>query len=149
MIKVVCRSSIIDAPWTPSPLVSPVLSLHHHPHQFPQSTSLQKFLLDPLVDPCSQSLPDTIVITFPIPKLHWIPVNLGTESGRVMIKVARRARAWRTEGTRRANTHPQLANPTFPAPLMHLPCMLALFETNLPATTRVKPKECLALHPGK
>ena len=34
MIKVVCESSIIDAPWTPSPFVSPVSSLHHHPHQF-------------------------------------------------------------------------------------------------------------------
>ena len=44
MIKVVCGSSIIDAPWTPSPLVPPVSSLHHHPHQFPQLTSLRRFL---------------------------------------------------------------------------------------------------------
>ena len=49
MIKVVSKPSIIDAPWTPSPLVSPVLSLHHHPHQFPQLTSLQKFLWTPLL----------------------------------------------------------------------------------------------------
>ena len=34
-IKVVCGSSIIDAPWTPSPSLSPVSSLHHHPHRFP------------------------------------------------------------------------------------------------------------------
>ena len=46
MIKVVC-TSIIDAPWTPSPLVSPVSSLHHH--QFPQLTSLRKFLWTPLL----------------------------------------------------------------------------------------------------
>ena len=44
MIKVVCKPSITDAPRTPSPLVSPVSSLHHHHHQFPQLTSLQKFL---------------------------------------------------------------------------------------------------------
>ena len=44
MIKVVCGSSMIDAPWTPSPLVSPVSSLHYHPHQFPLWTSLRKFL---------------------------------------------------------------------------------------------------------
>ena len=37
MIKVVCELSIIDAPWTPSPLVSLVSSLHHHPHHIPQS----------------------------------------------------------------------------------------------------------------
>ena len=49
MIKVVCSSSIIDAPWTPSPLVSLVSSLHHHPHQFPQLTSLRKFLWTPLL----------------------------------------------------------------------------------------------------
>ena len=49
MIKVVYRSSIIDAPWTPSPLVSPVSSLHHHPHQFPQLTSLRKFQWTPLL----------------------------------------------------------------------------------------------------
>ena len=45
MIKVVRKPSIIDAPWTPSPLVSPVSSLLHHPHQFPQST----FLWTPLL----------------------------------------------------------------------------------------------------
>ena len=39
-LEVVCKPSISDAPWTPSPLVSPVSSLHHHPHQFPQWTSL-------------------------------------------------------------------------------------------------------------
>ena len=44
MIKVVSKLSIIDAPWTPSPLASQVSSLHHHPHQFLQLTSLQKFL---------------------------------------------------------------------------------------------------------
>ena len=49
MIKVVCKPSIIDAPWTPSPLVSPVLSLHYHPHQFLQLTSLPKFLWTPLL----------------------------------------------------------------------------------------------------
>ena len=49
MIKVVYKSSIIDAPWTPSPLVSPVSSIHHHPHQFPQSMSLRKFLWTPLL----------------------------------------------------------------------------------------------------
>ena len=49
MIKVVCRWSIIDAPWTPSPFVPPVWSLHHHPHQFPQLTSLWKFLWTPLL----------------------------------------------------------------------------------------------------
>ena len=49
MIKMECKSSIIDAPWTPSPLVSPVLSLYHHPHQFPQLTSLRKFLWTPLL----------------------------------------------------------------------------------------------------
>ena len=47
MIKVVCGLSIIDAPWIASPLVSPVLSLHHHPHQFPHLTSLRKFLWTP------------------------------------------------------------------------------------------------------
>ena len=46
---VMCRSSIIDAPWTPSPLVSLVSSLHHHPHQSPQLTSLRKFLWTPLL----------------------------------------------------------------------------------------------------
>ena len=35
MIKVVCGLSIIDAPWTLSPLVSPLSTLQHHPHQFP------------------------------------------------------------------------------------------------------------------
>ena len=30
-------------------LVSPVSSLHHHPHQFPQLTSLRKFLWTPLL----------------------------------------------------------------------------------------------------
>ena len=49
MIKVVCKPSIIDAPWTPSPLVSPISSLHPHPHQFPRSTSLRKFLWTPLL----------------------------------------------------------------------------------------------------
>ena len=49
MIKVVCKLSIIDAPWTPSPLVSPGSSLHHHPHQFLQLTSLQKFFWTPLL----------------------------------------------------------------------------------------------------
>ena len=49
MIKVVCGLSIIDAPWTPYPLVSPLSSLHHHPHQFPQLTSLKKFLWTPLL----------------------------------------------------------------------------------------------------
>ena len=47
MIKVVCGLSIIDALWTPSPLVSSVLSVHHHPHQFPQLTSLRKSLWTP------------------------------------------------------------------------------------------------------
>ena len=47
--RVVCGSSIIDAPWTASPSVSPVSSLHHHPHQFPQLTSLRKFLWTPLL----------------------------------------------------------------------------------------------------
>ena len=32
MVKVVCKPLIIDAPWTPSPLISVVSSLHHHPH---------------------------------------------------------------------------------------------------------------------
>ena len=49
MIKVVCKPSTIDAPPTPSPLVSLVSSLHHHPHQFPQLTSLRKFLWTPLL----------------------------------------------------------------------------------------------------
>ena len=49
MIKVVCKPSIIDAPWTPSPLVSPVSSLQHHPHHLPQLTSLWKFLWTPLL----------------------------------------------------------------------------------------------------
>ena len=49
MIKVVCKPSTIDALWTPSPLVSLVSSLHHHPHQFPQLKSLQKFLWTPLL----------------------------------------------------------------------------------------------------
>ena len=49
MIKVVCWSSIIDAPWTPSPLVTPVSSLHHHPHQFSQLTPPPKFLWTPLL----------------------------------------------------------------------------------------------------
>ena len=40
MIKVVCKLPIIDAPWTPSPLVSLVSSLHHRPHQFLQLTCL-------------------------------------------------------------------------------------------------------------
>ena len=44
MIKVLCGLSVIDAPWTPSPLVSPVSSLHHHPHRFPRLTSLWKFI---------------------------------------------------------------------------------------------------------
>ena len=38
MIKVVCKPSTIDAPWTPSPLVSLVSSPHNHPNQFPQLT---------------------------------------------------------------------------------------------------------------
>ena len=87
MIKVVCKLSIIDAPWTPSPLVSPVSSLHHHPHQFPQLTSLRTFLWTP-----------TSVITFPGPRLHWVMVDLGIECGKVIIKVARKARAWHAEG---------------------------------------------------
>ena len=41
----VCKLSIIDAPWTPSPLA--VSSLYHHPHQFPQLTSLRKLLWTP------------------------------------------------------------------------------------------------------
>ena len=41
MIKVVRGLSIIDVPWNPSPLVSPVSSLHHRPHQFPQLMSLR------------------------------------------------------------------------------------------------------------
>ena len=45
----VCGLSIINAPWTPCPLVSLVSSLHHHPHQFPQLTSLRKFLWTPLL----------------------------------------------------------------------------------------------------
>ena len=45
MVKVVCKPSIINAPWTPSPLVSRASSLHHHPHQF----SLRKFLWIPLL----------------------------------------------------------------------------------------------------
>ena len=49
MIKVVSGSSIIDAPRTPSPLVSPVSSLYHHPHQFPQLMFLRKFLWTPLL----------------------------------------------------------------------------------------------------
>ena len=76
MINVVCRPSIIDAPWTPSPLVSLVSSLHHHPHQFPQWTSLRKFLWTSLLM---------------MRRLHWVLVNYGTESGKVIIKVARRA----------------------------------------------------------
>ena len=36
------------------------------------------------------------VIKFPILRLHWVMVNLGTESGKVIVKVARRARAGRT-----------------------------------------------------
>ena len=49
MIKVVCKLSIIDAPWTPSPLVSLVMSLYHHSHKFPQLMSLRKFLWSPLL----------------------------------------------------------------------------------------------------
>ena len=49
MIMVVCKLSIIDAPWTPSPLASPVSSLHHHPHQLLQLASLRKFLWTPLL----------------------------------------------------------------------------------------------------
>ena len=49
MINVVCKPSIIDVPWTPSPLVSLVSSLHHHPYDFPQLTSLRKFLWSPLL----------------------------------------------------------------------------------------------------
>ena len=48
MIKVVRKPSFIDAPWPPSPLVSPVSSLHH-PHQFLQLTFLRKFLWTPLL----------------------------------------------------------------------------------------------------
>ena len=49
MVKVVCTPPIMDARWTPSPLVSPALSLHHHPHQFPQFASLQKFPWTPFL----------------------------------------------------------------------------------------------------
>ena len=49
MINMVCGPSIIDAPWTPSPLVTRVSSLHHHPHQFLQLTSLRNFLWIPLL----------------------------------------------------------------------------------------------------
>ena len=49
MIKVVCGASIMDAPRTPSPLVSPVLSFQHHLHRFPQFTSPGKFLWTPLL----------------------------------------------------------------------------------------------------
>ena len=97
MTKVVCGSSIIDAPWTPFPLVSPISSLHHHPHQFPQLTSLRKFLWTPcLMEARSRSLPNTGVITSPIPRLHWVMVNLRSESGKVIIKVTRRAREGQT-----------------------------------------------------
>ena len=40
--------------------------------------------------------PPTGVITFPSLRLHWVMVNLGTESGKVIIKVVRRARAGQT-----------------------------------------------------
>ena len=47
MIKVVCKPLMPHG--LPSPLASPVSSLHHHPHQFPQLTSLRKFLWTPLL----------------------------------------------------------------------------------------------------
>ena len=96
MIKVVCRSSIIEAQWTPSPLVSLVLSLHHHPHQFPQLTSLCKFLWTPLLMEAAFAVPNTTLIIFPIPRLNWEMVNLGTKAREVIIKVARRAHARQT-----------------------------------------------------
>ena len=92
MIKVVCKPSIIDAPWTPSPLVSPVSSLQHHPHQFPQLTSLQ------LMEAPFTVAPNMTVITFPSPRLHWVMVNLGAESRKVITKVARRAHTGHTQG---------------------------------------------------
>ena len=73
MIKGVCKPSIMDAPWTPSPLVSPVSSLHCHPHQFPQLTSLQKFLWTPL-------LMEALFAVAPQHDCHHIPqpeVSLG------------------------------------------------------------------------
>ena len=97
MIKVVCAPSIIDAPWTPSPLVSAVSSLHHNLHPCPQSTSLQKFLWTPLLmEAPFAGAPEHDAITFPSPRLHWVMVYLGTESGKVIIKVARRARVGQT-----------------------------------------------------
>ena len=74
-----CKPSIIDAPWTPSPLVSQVSSLHHHPHQF-QLVSLWTPLLTDLGEvfalcvPCAHHaralLRATFILTFPdsIPK---------------------------------------------------------------------------------
>ena len=85
MMKMVCRLSIIDAPWTPSPLVSPVSSLHHHPDQFLQLASLRKFLSTPL-------LMEAAFAVAPRHGRHHIPhpeASLGNSS---------------TQGTHKANT---------------------------------------------
>ena len=87
MIKVVCGSSIIDAPTDSISFGIPVSSLHSHPHQLPQLTSLRKFLWTPLLMEAPFAVaPDMTVIT------------LGTESGKVIIKVARMAHAGHAQG---------------------------------------------------
>ena len=100
VMKVVCGSSIINALWTSSPLVSPASSLHHHPHHLPQLASLRKYLWTPLLMEAAFAVApqhDRL-------RLHWVMVNLGAESRKVIIKVARRARI----GTCRANIPPDL-----------------------------------------
>ena len=85
MIKVVCGSSIINDPWTPSPLVSRVSSLRHHPHQFLQLMSLRKFLWTPLLMEAAFAVASRHDgLAFPVPRLHWVMVKLGTASGKVV-----------------------------------------------------------------
>ena len=58
---------------------------------------LLKFLWTPLLmEAAFAATPRHDRLTFPIPRLHWGMVKLGTESGKVTIKIARRARAGQT-----------------------------------------------------
>ena len=104
MIKVVCGSLIMDAPWTPSLLVSLVSSLHHHPHQFLQLTSLWKFLWTPLL------MEATLAVT-PRHNGHHIPhpaASLGNgELGDGLWESHNKSNA---QSTRKANTPPKYAS---------------------------------------
>ena len=67
------------------------------------------------------------VITFPSPRLHWVMVNLGTESGKVIIKVACRANT--SPRAKVCANHPGCAPPPTLHPFpwsMTSPCILKI-----------------------